>query len=457
MANKSRPKQLSFRVSEEEWELLQQKISESGMNQQQYILSCVLGKEIVNTDGIKEIVPELKRQGANLNQIAKRLNERGYIDYKKRIADGIRRGENGMAVIKAVSSKAGINTVLDYVMQEEKTEQKLLSGLNCVPDTVKDEMRVTKLLWDKDGGRTYKHFVQSFAPGEKINPAQAHQIACQLAASRPEWQDFEVLIATHEDKEHIHTHFVVNSVSYVDGHKLQQSKAELQAMKDYSDQLCAKYGLHITEKGKTFDGQEREETVAFSKDTYQLLKKAEQGEVKSYVQDIALAILDCREQATNRTDFVQRMNERGYGVDWQDSHKYITFTDLKRQEQGEKQCKIRNNKLEKYYNMDFGKENLEHEFEGNARSQQTAQRAREQLAADRGAKTDNRTAEADNIGAFIANIAAQVGNAEAGRQERAAERNRRSAGDTERECRAKEAKRAAEASMRRHRRDDLEL
>ena len=100
---------------------------------------------------------------------------------------------------------------------------------------------------------------------------------------------------------------------------------------------------------------------------------------------------------------------------------------------------------------------LEHEFEGNARSQQTAQRAREQLAADRGAKTDNRTAEADNIGAFIANIAAQVGNAEAGRQERAAERSRRSAGDTERERRAKEAKRAAEASMRRHQRDDLEL
>ena len=362
-----------------------------------------------------------------------------------------------MAVIKAVSSRAGIKTILNYVMKEEKTEQKLLSCLNCTPDMVQEQMEFTKRLWGKNGGRTYKHFVQSFAPEENIDPVQAHQIACQLAASRPEWQDFEVLIATHEDKKHIHTHFVVNSVSCVDGHKIQQSKAELQAMKDYSDQLCAKYGLHITEKGKTFDGQEREETAAFSKDTYQLLKKAEQGEVKSYVQDIALAILDCREQATSRTDFVQRMNERGYGVDWQDSHKYITFTDLKRQEQGEKQCKIRNNKLEKYYNMVFGKESLEHEFEGNARSQQTAQRAREQLAADRGAKTNNRTAEADNIGAFIANIAAQIGNAEAGRQERAAERSRRSAGDTERERRAKEAKRAAEASMRRHRRDDLEL
>ena len=99
MANKSRPKQLSFRVSEEEWELLQLKISESGMNQQRYILSCVLGKEIVNTDGIKEIVPELKRQGTNLNQIAKRLKARSYNPYKneftpvleeERIADGFR-------------------------------------------------------------------------------------------------------------------------------------------------------------------------------------------------------------------------------------------------------------------------------------------------------------------------------------------------------------------------------
>ena len=63
MANKSRPKQLSFRVSEEEYQQLQEKISESGKNQQEYILSCVLGKQIVNTDGIKELIPELKRIG----------------------------------------------------------------------------------------------------------------------------------------------------------------------------------------------------------------------------------------------------------------------------------------------------------------------------------------------------------------------------------------------------------
>ena len=69
--NKTRPKQLSFRVSEEEYRQLQEKILESGKNQQEYILSCVLEKQIVNTDGIKELIPELKRIGNNLNQIAK--------------------------------------------------------------------------------------------------------------------------------------------------------------------------------------------------------------------------------------------------------------------------------------------------------------------------------------------------------------------------------------------------
>ena len=77
--NKTRPKQLSFRVSEEEYQQLQQKILESGKNQQEYILSCVLEKQIVNTDGIKELIPELKRIGNNLNQIAKRCNEGGML------------------------------------------------------------------------------------------------------------------------------------------------------------------------------------------------------------------------------------------------------------------------------------------------------------------------------------------------------------------------------------------
>lgn len=105
-------------------------------------------------------------------------------------------------------------------------------------------------------------------------------------------------------------------------------------------------------------------------------EQAEQGKVKSYVQDIALAVLDCKETATSRETFIRLMNERGYGVDWQDSHKYITYTDLAREQAGEKACKIRDNKLEKYYNMDFGKESMEHEFERNARTAEAEQSKR---------------------------------------------------------------------------------
>lgn len=293
-----------------------------------------------------------------------------------------------MAVIKAVSSKAGIGQALDYVTKEEKTEDKLVSGLHCEPDTVKDEMQATKELWGKTGGRTYKHFVHSYHEDEHITPEQAHKNAIELAKGTEAWKGHEVLIATHIDRGHIHTHFIVNSVNFEDGHKLQWSKADLQNLKDRCNEQSRQQGLHVPEKGKTFSGEEREETVAWNKETYNLLKQAEKGEVKSYVQDTALAVMDCREIATSREDFIDQMKARGYGVDWQDSHKYITFTDLERQSQGEKQCKVRNNKLEKYYAVDFGKESLEHGFEINARRE--TERARQQL---------DRTAVAENSGA----------------------------------------------------------
>lgn len=83
--NKSRPKQVMFRLSEEEAKELQKKIEKSGISQQDYILKSVLNKPITNTDGIKELIPELKRQGVNLNQLVKKLNEKGYIDYKQEL------------------------------------------------------------------------------------------------------------------------------------------------------------------------------------------------------------------------------------------------------------------------------------------------------------------------------------------------------------------------------------
>ena len=93
-----------------------------------------------------------------------------------------------MAVIKAVSSKAGIGHAIDYVTKKEKTEEKLVSGLHCEPETVKEEMQATKELWGKTDGRTYKHYVQSYHEDEEITPEQAHKNAVELAEHTKAWK-----------------------------------------------------------------------------------------------------------------------------------------------------------------------------------------------------------------------------------------------------------------------------
>ena len=195
---------------------------------------------------------------------------------------------------------------------KRKRPSRSYSGYNLTsPETAYDEMQTTKEVWSKTDGRTYKHYVQSFAPDEVITPEQAHAIAKEFVESCPQFNGFEVLIATHQDREHIHTHFIINSVSFEDGHKFQQKSTELQEMKDLSDKICLEHGLSLTQKGKTFDGKEREETTAY-KEQYRLLQKAEQGKVKSYVQDIALAVMGCREQANSHKHFIELMNVNGW-------------------------------------------------------------------------------------------------------------------------------------------------
>lgn len=330
-----------------------------------------------------------------------------------------------MAIIKAISSRAEIGQAIDYITKEEKTDKKLISGIDCDPTNAKEVMELTKRLWKKTGGRTYKHYIQSYHANEHITLEQAHRNALELAKGTKAWEGFEILLATHKDKDHIHTHFIVNSVNLYTGYKLQWSKADLQDLKNRCNEQSIEQGLHVSEKGKTFEGEERTETVAWNKDTYQLLKKAEKQEADSYLQNIALAVLDCMELAINRTDFIEKLRERGIDVMWSDTRKYITFTDMDRLDRGEKKCRVRNNRLEKYYNIPFGKEDLERGFERNTRELQTEQFAREQIRTDTTAVTkDFRIGRAD-IGAFLDQLNSDERVAEEKRADSQAERDRR--------------------------------
>lgn len=272
-----------------------------------------------------------------------------------------------MAIIKAVkNSHSSIKHIIDYVTKKEKTiGKKLCSGFNCSIDTAITEMNMTKELYGKTGGRTYKHFVQSFSPDEKVTAQQAHNLAGEFVKECPLFSDFEVVYATHVDKHHTHTHFVVNSVSFADGHKFSMSKKDLEDMKILNNKLCLKHGLSVCELGKkkSFDGQERKGLVTDNMNKYQFLKKAQEGKVKSFVQETAIAVFNSMEESLSKDDFIKSMEQKGYSVIWKDTHKYITFIN----QEGKK---IRNSNLQKTYNMKVGKEELLEIFRKNSLSKE---------------------------------------------------------------------------------------
>lgn len=157
----------------------------------------------------------------------------------------------------------GLRDVMNYTTQDYKTEeQRYVSGVNCVPAIARDEMQMVKRQFGKEGGIVAFHGYQSFAPGE-VTPEQAHTIGMELAKRL--WGDrFQVVVATHLDKEHIHNHFVLNSVSFVDGKKFNDCKATYALMRQTSDELCREHGLSVIEhpeQGRTmsYDAWEAEQ------------------------------------------------------------------------------------------------------------------------------------------------------------------------------------------------------
>lgn len=152
------------------------------------------------------------------------------------------------------SATQDLDDVIRYAIDQEKTtlpeeipyRQRLVSGVNCNPATARQEMLAVKRRFGKEDGVAAYHGYQSFAPGE-CTPELAHELglklACQLWGER-----YQVLVATHLDKEnHLHSHFVINTVSFVDGKKFHRTGQDYQAMREASDTLCREYGLSIIE------------------------------------------------------------------------------------------------------------------------------------------------------------------------------------------------------------------
>ena len=169
----------------------------------------------------------------------------------------------GHAVMEEIDEQ-GLSDVIAYAVNEEKTRRKTediceenatvmeqyVSGVNCTPTTARSEMLAVKKRFGKDDGIMAFHGYQSFAPGE-CTPAMAHEIGVKLAEKL--WGNrFQVLVATHLDKaNHLHNHFVVNSVSFTDGLRYHRTNQDYREMREASDRLCREYGLSVVENPKT--------------------------------------------------------------------------------------------------------------------------------------------------------------------------------------------------------------
>lgn len=253
-----------------------------------------------------------------------------------------------MAVIEAISSKANIKRIINYVTQDKKTTADLITGKDCLAESSLEEMLYTKNLYNKTGGRQYIHIIQSFDPKDNLTPSQVHNAGLKLANT---FQGFQVLVATHIDKEHLHNHLIVNSVSFENGYKIQMSKKDLQYLKDYSDKICLDMGASIIPK--------KDKTNYIKRNEYRVAERGESWKFK-LINAIDLSIVEsnCKE------DFIKTMNRLGYQVNWTDTRKYITYTTPEG-------YKCRDNKLfeEKYL-----KGNMEDEFRKIEREQQNSTR-----------------------------------------------------------------------------------
>ena len=241
---------------------------------------------------------------------------------------------------RGTQSRAAMRGVMLYVMQEKKTAWEggpLVSGINCQPQSVYDDFLNTKLLYHKDGGTMFYHMVQSFPKGAAVDPRQAHEAARRLAEY---FDGCEVLVCTHVDREHIHSHCVINSVNFETGKKLHMAKEQIQELMRRNDAICLEMGLPIfeptTQQARGMSGAE-----------YHTALKGQSWKLR-----LMNTIDECMKYAADKDAFVSLMASEGYAVRWESGRKYITYTTPDG-------MRCRDSKL---HEEKYCKEAMEHEF-----------------------------------------------------------------------------------------------
>ena len=191
----------------------------------------------------------------------------------------------------------------DSAMHDENiiTHQQFVTGINCLPATARDEMQAVKRRFGKEDGVIAYHGYQSFAPGE-ADPKTAHEIGIRLAKEL--WgEKYQVVVATHLDKEnHLHNHFVVNTVSFVDGIRYHRTGKDYHDMQVASDNLCREYGLSVIEN------------IQYGKSKQYGEWRAEQEQRPTWRGFIKADIDEAIRMSLTERQFFRHLEEKGYEI-----------------------------------------------------------------------------------------------------------------------------------------------
>ena len=212
---------------------------------------------------------------------------------------------------------SAMKAVMRYCQREDKTTDpktgvRYVTGLNCNGANSFTEFLATKTAYNKLDGINFYQYVQSFSPKEQVTYEQAHEIGLEFAAKA--WPGHEVQVTTHCDAQHVHTHFVINSVSFETGMKLHQTPTTLRQLRQVSDEICMEHKLSVL---PTYKRGGRK----MSNREYRAARKGQSWKFR-----LMYNIGEAMKTSVNREDFIRQMKRRGYEVWWSDERKYITYT-----------------------------------------------------------------------------------------------------------------------------------
>lgn len=244
-----------------------------------------------------------------------------------------------MAVNQSAENKiktvAGLTEALAYITNPAKIYE--VSRINCSGSNSNtlEQFRLLRLAFNQNKGIIAHHFIQSFSPNDNITPETVHRFGVEYVKQC--FPNYQVVVSTHIDKEHLHNHIIVNSCNMITGKKFYDNKESMKNNRDISDKLCRKYGVSVISTQSEFK--------PIDQTTMQLALKQ-----KSWKIQLLSDLDDAKEKCRSKSEFISFFKSRNYEIRYE---KHITIRKI-----GEKKA-IRVDTLAKQFGNQYTKAELE--------------------------------------------------------------------------------------------------